>query len=96
MYSVNETYSTDLYYPKFNGIYTLVFTAFTATSKNKDLTSATNTFPISKLGYAQITGNFTTASVSDVQVTGLTTTVTVPSVSRGIKITVYAEAVITV
>jgi hypothetical protein len=35
LYSVNDTYSTDLYYPKFNGIDSLVSTASTATLTNK-------------------------------------------------------------
>lgn len=43
------------------------------------------------LGYAQITGNFTTASGTAVQVTGLTITVTIPSGGRRIKITGFAR-----
>lgn len=92
LYSVNNSYSTDLYFPQFNGIDTIVSTASIATMTNKDLSSSTNSFPTNRLGYAQITSNFTTTSVSDVQVTGLTTTVTVPSGGRGVKITVYSEA----
>lgn len=42
------------------------------------------------LGYAQITGNFTTTSTSQVQVTGLTAAVTIPAGGRRVKITAYA------
>lgn len=37
LYSVNTSYSTDLYYPQFNGIDTLVSTASTATLTNKTM-----------------------------------------------------------
>lgn len=41
------------------------------------------------LGYAQITGSFSTTSTSATQVTGLTTTVTIPAGGRSVKITGY-------
>jgi hypothetical protein len=45
------------------------------------------------LGYAEITSNFTTTTVSDkVDVTGLSVTVTVPSGGRRIKITGFCGA----
>ncbi len=47
LYSVNDTYGTDLYYPKFNGIDTLISSASIVALTNKDLLSATNTFPTS-------------------------------------------------
>lgn len=49
----------------------------------------------STLGYAQITSNFTTTSTTAVQVTGLSITVTVPSGGRRVKITAWAETMIT-
>lgn len=48
-----------------------------------------------KLGYAQITTNFTTTSTSATQVTSLTATVTVPAGGRGVKITAYAPLLYT-
>lgn len=46
-----------------------------------------------KLGYAQITSNFTTTSGTAVQVTGLTATVTIPAGGRSIKITAFAASI---
>lgn len=51
------------------------------------------TVPTPKLGYAQITSNFTTTSTSDVQITGLSSSVTVPSGGRGVRITVFASTI---
>lgn len=48
-----------------------------------------------KLGYAQITTTFSTASTSFVQVTSLTSTVTVPAGGRGVKITVFTRGLYT-
>lgn len=45
------------------------------------------------LGYAQITSNFTTTSLTAVQATGLTVTVTIPSGGRKVKITVIPSGV---
>lgn len=42
-----------------------------------------------KLGYAQITSNFTTTSTTAVQVTGLSSSVTVPAGGRSIRVTAY-------
>lgn len=39
LHSVNSSYSTDFYYPQFNGIDTLVSTASTATLQNKTLST---------------------------------------------------------
>lgn len=49
--------------------------------------------PSNTLGYAQITGSFSTASTNAVQITGLSTAVTVPIGGRRVKITVYSWAV---
>lgn len=47
------------------------------------------------LGYTQITGNLTTASAgTQVQATGLTVTVTIPSATRRVKITAWAESIV--
>jgi len=71
---------------------TLVGRASTDVLTNKDLTSSTNSFPGTTLGYAQITSMFSTSSTSFVQVTGLTTTVTVPSGGRKVKITAFSKS----
>lgn len=49
---------------------------------------------IGVLGYAEVTGNLTTASAgTQVQATGLTATVTVPAGGRKVKITGYATSI---
>lgn len=72
---------------------TLVGRATTDTLTNKDLTSSTNSFPTTKLGYAQITSTFSTTSTTAVQITSLTATVTVPSGGRGVKITLFGPTI---
>jgi len=44
-----------------------------------------------KLGYAQITSDFTTTSATTVQATGLSVTVTVPAGGRSVKITAWTN-----
>lgn len=72
---------------------TLVGRASTDVLTNKDLTSSTNSFPSTTLGYAQITSNFSTSSMTAVQVTGLTATVTVPSGGRRVRISAVSQSV---
>lgn len=70
---------------------TLVGRASVDTLTNKDMTSSTNSFPGTTLGYAQITSVFSSSSTTDVQVTGLSITVTVPSGGRRVKITAWTS-----
>lgn len=72
---------------------TLVGRASTDVLTNKDLTSSTNSFPSTTLGYAQITSNFTTTSSSATQVTGLSITVIIPSGGRRVRVTVWSDYV---
>ena len=72
---------------------TLVGRVSTDTLTNKDLSSTTNTFATSALGYAQILADITTTSTTQVQATGLTVTVTVPTGGHAVKITFYARSV---
>lgn len=65
----------------------------TSTITNKDLTSSTNTFPATTLGYAERTTDFAVTSTTFTDVTSLSVTVTVPSGGRRIKITAQPLAI---
>ena len=72
LYSVNDTYSTDLYYPKFNGIDTLVSTASTATLTNKTMGTLkvrTNGSTFSQILTGTGSGNLVATSFITVSVT---------------------------
>ena len=70
LYSVNNSYSTDLYYPQFNGIDTLVSTASTQNLTNK-------TISVSKFGTNGTTINLTQFGRAGISTT--TGTVTFPN-----------------
>lgn len=66
LYSVNSSYSTDLYFPQFNGTDTLVSTASTATLTNKTLSAPTitGTVSCSQFQVNHLTGNSKLPSTS--------------------------------